>query len=529
MSRILDQYGNKMTGTPEIDSLRAQISQLAQRNQKLRARYDAAQTTTENELHWANADNFDPNTTASLDVRQKLRSRSRYEILENNPYLKGTILTICGDFVGTGPRLKITDKRIPKELKDKIELRCKIQFQKIKLRQKLWRMRLAKIVDGETFARMMLNPRMEIPVPLDLRIYETDQITSPGIYPNGDTGFNEIDGVRFNDFDDILEYHVLRYHPGGSFFNRLFALKETGLWVKSKYMIHWFRKDRGWIRGIPETAASLPLCSILRRYTLAILRHAEVQADLTAVIETQGPPNATAWTADAVDDPFDTFPIDRGLIMNLPWGYSLKQMEATPHGAELDEFVGAILREITRPLLVPYNMTIGSSKDANMSSAVVDTHIYKEGQNFERLHCNEEVLDPYFENWWKMGVLTDGYFDDKLRNSKDFRYEAPLHEWTWDRIGLDHTDPQKVAESIKIYREQKILTDRDIQEQYYNRDVDDWREEVMEDATFRETLPDVKAERDAAKKPDPAKPAASPKPTSKKPAAKKPTKPRSPK
>lgn len=164
-----------------------------------------------------------------------------------------------------------------------------------------------------------------------------------------------------------------------------------------------------------------------------------------------------------------------------------------------------------------------------MSSAVVDTHIYKEGQNFERLHCNEEVLDPYFENWWKMGVLTDGYFDDKLRNSKDFRYEAPLHEWTWDRIGLDHTDPQKVAESIKIYREQKILTDRDIQEQYYNRDVDDWREEVMEDATFRETLPDVKAERDAAKKPDPAKPAASPKPTSKKPAAKKPTKPRSPK
>ncbi len=523
MSRLLDQYGNPMQSA-EVQNLRGQIMQLVNRNQKLQARYDSAQTTTENELHWANADRFDPNTTASLDVRQKIRSRSRYEVLENNPYLKGTILTICNDFTGTGPRLKITDERIPKDLKRKIERNLHIQFQKIKMRQKLWRMRLAKLVDGESFGWMRINPRLEIPVPLDVKIYETDQITSPGIYPQEGANYNEVDGVRFIDEDNILEYHVLRYHPGGSFFNRLFALKETGQWVKAKYMIHWFRKDRGWVRGIPETAASLPLCSILRRYTLAILRHAEVQADLTAVIETQGPPNANVWTQNATDDPFDTFPIDRGLIMNLPWGYSLKQLEATPHGAELDEFIGAILREIMRPLLVPYNMSIGSSKDANMSSGVVDTHIYKEGQNFERLHCNEEVLDPYLAMWWRMGVLTDGYFSDALRNNKELRYEPPIHEWRWDRIGLDHTDPQKVAQAITMYKEARILTDADIQEQYYNRDVEAWREEVMEDEKWKETLPSVKAEREAAKKaaeaPKPGQPN-SKKPAPKKPAPKK--------
>ena len=502
---ILDQFGKPITSSGEVADLRKKVMSLLRERSQIRARFDAAQTISENELHWGNADSFDPNTTASLAVRQKLRSRSRYEILENNPYLKGSVLTICGDFVGSGPKLKITDKRLSDAAKRVIEQKWQVITAKIKLRQKLWRMRLAKIVDGETFARMYIDDKMEYPLPLNLKIYETDQISSPGYMPKQSDKFNELDGVRFTDFEDVVSYHILKFHPGGDPISRMFLKSEEGEWVKAKNIIHWFRKDRGWLRGIPETTPSLPLCSILRRYTLAILRHAEVEADLTAVIETQGLPGTQIFTDSETDDPFETFPIDRGMIMNLPWGYSLKQINAVPLGVQFDEFVGAMLREILRPLLVPYNMAIGSSKDANMSSAVVDTHIYKEGQEFERLHCNEEVLDPYFEMWWKMGVLTPNYFP-RIKITEELKTEGIQHEWNWDKIGLDHTDPDKVAKALETLHSNKFLTDRDIQEKYHNRNVDDWREEVMADAKFRETLPDVKAEREAAKKPDPAKP-----------------------
>lgn len=503
---ILDQYGKALTSAIEPANVRSRILGLMRENRTLRARFDAAQTIPENEGHWSNADRFDPHTTASLAVRQKLRSRSRYEIIENNPYLKGTILTICNDFVGTGPKLKITDKRLTPATKKAIELRFNDYWvKKIKLRQKLWRMRLAKIVDGETFARMYLDTKLDDPVQLNLKIYEGDQITSGDVLL-GEQRYNEVDGVRFNDFEDVISYHILRYHPGGSMLARLLAVSEFGEWVPAQRVIHWFRKDRGWLRGIPETTASLPLCAILRRYTLAVLRHAEVAADITGFFETEGPPNVTPWTTDSVDDPFDTFPIDRGLIMNLPWGYKFKQADPVPNGADFDAFVGAMLREITRPLLTPYNLTIGSSHNANMASAVVDTHIYKEGQSFERLHCEEEVLEPTFAMWYRIGYLTEDYFDNPLTRNNllenpSLRDQIPLHKWMWPRIGLEHTDPEKVANALIAMNEAGHLTDRDIQEQYFNRDIETWREEVMEDDAFMETLPSVKKDREAEQKP----------------------------
>ena len=72
----------------------------------LRARFDAAQTTADNARHWANADSLSADGAANVDVRRKLRERSRYEVA-NNSYAKGIILTIANDCIGTGPRLQL--------------------------------------------------------------------------------------------------------------------------------------------------------------------------------------------------------------------------------------------------------------------------------------------------------------------------------------------------------------------------------------------------------------------------------------
>ena len=365
------------------------------RQRKVAARYDAAQTSPGNELHWQWADNLDPNSANSLAVRKKLRSRSRYEVVENNPYLKGTLLTICNDFVGAGPKLQITDKRISKERQRMIEKRWQAWTHAIRFRRKLWRMRMGKIVDGEGFMRAYNNIRTRHPIRLDFQVIEADQVSSEdfsGSVQRDDSPYSQVDGVRFDKYDNPVQYHVLDFHPGGSS-NLLFFNPATfgGKWVDAGNVVHWFRQDRGWLRGIPETTPSLPLCSILRRYTLATLRNKEFAADFAGVMETEGPPDPRVWTDGqgnlVDDDPFDTFPIQAGLFTTLPWGYKLKQLDAVPDGQAYDDFVASLLREIPRPLLSPYNISAGTSKDSNMASGVLDQQIYRGGQEAERRDC----------------------------------------------------------------------------------------------------------------------------------------------
>ena len=497
MSRILDQYGVPMVS--ETQALQNEIMGL--RRQILKGKYDAAQDTLEGQQHWLQADHLDPHASASYTVRRKLRSRSRYEVLENNPYLKGTILTIVNDFVGDGPRLRVTDKRLSKAARQSIEFRFKQYAKAIKLRKKLWRMRMAKIVDGETFGMFYINKRIRDPVQLDFTIFEAEQVSSQGLFPQQfQTIKNEIDGIRFDDQLSPSKYFVLHSHPGSQHFSTALNLAGEGDWVDAKFIIHWFRQDRGWLRGIPELTPSLPLCSILRRYTLAIVRWAETSASISGVIETEGPAGAGAWVDSVTggvveDDPFDTFPVERGMLMNLPWGYKMKQLDGVPLGVQYDEFVGAILREITRPLLTVYNLVIGSSKDSNMSGAVVDNHVYKGGQNMERKDCNEEVLENILHPWWELGLRTPDYFDDQVTGGANFlaanpslRENPPIHDWGWDTIGLEHTDPMKVATGIQILHDKKILTDKDVQETLYNRDLEDWQEDILEQDEFRQQL-----------------------------------------
>jgi len=490
MVAILDPYGKPFMN----DERRALMSQLNDARSKLmKARYDAAQAVDATENHWSQADHLDPHSAASAKVRKTLRSRSRYEVLENNPFLKGVLLTLCNDFVGTGPKLKITDKRLSPDRRRAIEKRWLQWSQKIKLRQKLWRMRLAKITDGETFARAYTNPKLmkKFPIGLDFQVLEADRVSSEYIFPVMREGTNnEIDGVRFDGYENPLEYHVLHSHPGSSLLWNILSQRAGGTWIDEKLIVHWFRQDRGWLRGIPETTPSLPLCAILRRYTLAMLRHAEISAAFTAIIETENPGATNPWTdgqgTQLLEDPFDVFPIEMGMITNVPWGYKMKQFNPVPLGDQFDSYVGAMLRLIVRPLLAPWNIAAGTSKESNMASAVVDQDIYKGGQKAERLDCNEDVLDPMVELFWAEGTRTSGFFGDEfLQSDPQFRDNAPEHRWRWDRIGLDHTDPMKVAKALVELRTNLHITDADIQEEYFNRDVDDWREEIAEDEEFR--------------------------------------------
>jgi len=481
MKMLLDHRGEPIRKSPTQISHREYMA--------MKAKYDASSNDDfALENHWLNTDNLDPHSANSYEVRKRLRSRSRYEIIENNPYLKGIALTLANDFIGSGPKLKITDKRIPKEVARNIEQRFMEWSKHINLRRKLWRLRLAKLVDGEGIGIFYSN-RKEYPIKLDIDVIETDRISSEEVRPLLQP--DEVDGIKFDRHGNPKKYFLLKHHPGSTQQNYTLQKRE-GNWVKAKWIIHWFRQDRGWLRGIPETTPSLPLCALLRRYTLAVVKAAESAAGFSVLLETDGPPSVVSYGDD--DDPFDMFPISHGMMTTLPWGHKMKQLTPEHPMSVYDAFVDALLKEITRPLMVPFNIAGGTSKDSNMASAVVDAHIYKASGEQERYHCEEEVLDAnVLPRWWEEAIRTPGYLQGGVipsitAENPTLQDSVPMHRWGWDRIGLDHTDPQKVANSLKTLRENKFITDRWIQETYYNRDIEDWREEIEEDEDFRQKI-----------------------------------------
>ena len=229
---------------------------------RLRAKYDAANTTLDNLKHWSRADGLSAAAANSPDVRRTLRNRSRYEVA-NNSYARGITLTLANDVVGTGPRLQMltADDAANRFVEAEFFAWCEA----VGLSEKLRTMRLARVADGESFGLLTSNERLATPVNLDLRLIEADQVASPTLAP--DTR-RYLDGIQFDAYGNPVTYDVLKNHPGDGFF----VLDDGFNTVPAVDVVHYFRCDRpGQIRGIPDITPALPLFAQLRRFTLAVL------------------------------------------------------------------------------------------------------------------------------------------------------------------------------------------------------------------------------------------------------------------
>lgn len=476
-SRILNEFGKPMDRTIE--------SMPANNGTAIQARYDAARhDSAALGKVWQNADRLSPDNANRLAVRRWLRERSRYECIENNPYLIGTLRMICTDFVGSGPKLQITDKRIPKEQQRKIEAEYIRWTKAIGYRETLQGMRMAKIVTGESFKMSFYNQKVRNKVKLAFRNLEADRISTEYLQPEiQDHGrIRTVDGIKFDRFENPASYYILKSHPGGYWYQ---GNPMEGTWFNSVGMRHWYRKDREWHRGIPELTASLPLCALLRRYTIAVVLAAETAADFAAVLESEVPPSVDPMAQGVNGTVFDQFPINKGMFTALPWGYKLSQIKSEQPVTHYDEFVNALIKEIIHPLLVPFNYHSGSSANSNMASASVDVDVYKRMQKGERYSCEDNVLDEDAWQWWQEGMLIDGYLGGGLG---EFTDEMPDHTWRWDQVAQDHSDPAKVANAIDTLSKSGHITDRDVQEIRFNRSLEDWQDEIRDQMEFRKEI-----------------------------------------
>jgi capsid protein len=403
------------------------------------ARYDAAMTTSENREHWRWADGLSARSANSPGVRAIVRNRARYEAA-NNSYCAGMLLTLANDMIGTGPRLQMNLES--RELCKFIEREFKAWSKQIKLPQKLRTMRVARGKDGEAFAVLTTNPRLRTPVKLDIHTVEADQVTTPYLNISDPLA---IDGIRYDEFGNAIEYDILPRHPGDDI--------AVPNWVPvvhtAEQVIHWFRPDRpGQLRGISEILPALPLFAQLRRYTLAVIAAAETAANASGILETDA---SAADEDDPTPGSFTEIDIPRRSLITTPAGMKLSQLKAEQPVTTYGDFKHEIINEIARCLNMPYNVAAGNSAGYNYSSGRLDHQIYFRSIGIDQADCETDVLDRIFFAWLEEAQLIEGYLPERLEMPD---YLVP-HSWAWDPA--EDLDPVKTAQA-QLLRLQSGLT-----------------------------------------------------------------------
>ena len=412
---------------------------------RVRAKYDAAQTTTDNLKHWALADGLSADSANSAAVRQKLRNRARYEVA-NSPYLHGIIQTLANDTISVGPTLQVLTAN--KSVNDWIESEFRRWFKAIKGPRKLRTMRKARAVAGEAFGLMVTNTRLDTPVQLDLKLVEADQVSTPNLVAVSGSD-NAIDGIVFDQNGEPTFYHLLKHHPGSTWINAVGDYDE----IPAHRMIHMFRQDRpGQHRGIPEITPSLALWAMLRRFDLATLAAAETAAEMAAVLESSLPPDDDDESTDREDTEgeydatagvvWDTIELERNMATVLPDGYKLNQYKPEHPGTTHHEYMRDMVNQGAAPVSMPINIAMRNSSEHNYASGRLDHQTYDMALAVDRSEIGADTLDPLVMAWLQEAVLIPDYAPDVLKMMVSIGLDITCR-YFWRPRG--HVDPVKEA------------------------------------------------------------------------------------
>jgi len=182
---------------------------------------------------------------------------------------------------------------------------------------------------------------------------------------------------------------------------------------------------------------ALPLFAQLRRFTLAVIAAAEAAADFAGVLYTDAPANGEA---DQVE-PMDSIELERNMLLTMPGGWKMAQVEPMQPATTYAEFKHEILNEIARCLNIPFNVAAGNSSGYNYASGRLDHQTYFKSIRVDQAFTAGRVLDRVLAAWLWEYALAVGAVD--YVPAQGLERILPDHQWFWD--GQEHVDPAKEA------------------------------------------------------------------------------------
>jgi lambda family phage portal protein len=384
--------------------------------------YQAAQTDRHNQNQWVNATGSDADAFVAPAIAT-LRNRSRW-IYRNSALARGIIDTFANDVVGNGPRLQF----IP-EVEDKFE-HWATEADITGMRDLTGDLRLdivGQLTAGSSLAAMVSTrkPREVTDSPVTLRIQriEPDRLQSP---------YNKISDPKFRSGIEIdsqgrpKNYYVLKNHPGSQFLPVAGFSDMDFDKVAAHRVIHLYKEDESnQYQGVPWITPSIPLFAQLKRFIAAVLAAAETAADLSGVLQSAG---------DVVDpeevETFDTFDIERNMIMTLPAGWKVDQFKPEQPASTFKEFRREIINEIARPLNMPFNIAAGNSEGYNYSSSQSDFLLYMRFVRWMERWLERRKLNRVLFLWLREAMLIEGFLTDGTKNKILSGKVKPAWLWT---------------------------------------------------------------------------------------------------
>jgi len=365
-----------------------------------RAGWDMTRTTIENKRHWADSDPMSGRAQTVKPTRKIARERSRLES-QNNSWYAGMLRTAVNHIVGCGPRLQVQTKDAA--FNSRIEAAWRDWSNAVGLVDKLrlcvetyWR-------DGEVFGMRAIRPSL-LPISLDIRIYEGDQVAQPYWHVLDPT---IEDGKRVDNLGNPVEYWIYDNHPGDLNIGHVNILR--GNWYEADRVFHLYRQERpGQLRGMPRCAPAIDYLAHMRRFSKATLAAAEKCALWGVFVST----NSAAVTPAAMPSDFMTLEWERDSLNFLPDGWTPNMLDPK-HPATTDEMFQRMgLMYFARCAGMPYSLASGTSKDSNFASAKMDIKNTWEPEVLgEQERVARIILAPIFRWFLEDCVFVEGLLD----------------------------------------------------------------------------------------------------------------------
>jgi len=278
-----------------------------------------------------------------------------------------------------------------------------------------------------------------------------------------------VDGIRYDDFGNPVEYFLLDQHPGSTW---NIGGSYNGKWIPAKRITHWAHMTRpGLQRGVPEVASVLELFAILRRFTMATLSAAEFAASMAAILKTTMPASAAA-----ADQPlWSSVPIVRGMAMSAPDGWEPVQMKAEHPTSTFAEFERRILSQIGSALDMPYVVACMDASQSNYSSMRGDRIAYSRKIESNQAAIERRILNPFLNYFLDEAVQLQGIIPYGLPIRDKWTWE-----WAWD--GTSHIDPLKEATAEQVALSGNSTTLAEV----CSRRGLDWRKVLQQKAAERD-------------------------------------------